>query len=42
MEIDIIKSKSILWEAIRIDCLGILELPLKTLGGNSSEKRLPT
>jgi hypothetical protein len=25
-----------LWEAIRVDCFGILELPPKTFGGNSS------
>jgi len=31
-----------LWEAIRVDYLDKRELPSKTPGGNSSEKRLTT
>jgi hypothetical protein len=37
----LINNLGMLWEAIRVDRIGILELPPKTPGGNLSEKRLP-
>jgi len=37
-----IDNLSVLWETILVNCLGILEFPLKTSVGNSSDKRLPT
>lgn len=38
----LIDNLGVLWEAFRIDHLGIFELLPKTPGGNSSEKRLYT
>jgi len=38
----LINDPGMLWEAIRVDSLGIPELPPKTPGGNSSKKRSPT